>query len=210
MSVRNKIEGFSGAIQLGAEPRRGRPTKFTPERIREITTLIERGKSRQEIAQIIGVTTGTLQVTCSKLGISLRRPRSHGTHSDQPLPQPADAIALPSHAHSEDARQKVGNGQHGPVVESASFKDAAPHFDGRIESSAPVNFAVRVEYRGEARIRQLPLTQDMIGRLAIEAEFLGIRTDELIGRLIVAIVEKDMVKAVLDRPPLRAGPAVSD
>jgi len=54
---------------------RGRQTKFTPENIRQITNLLERGKSREEIAEVIGVTPATLQVTCSKLGISLRRPR---------------------------------------------------------------------------------------------------------------------------------------
>src|SRR5215831_16182264 len=52
---------------------RGRPKKFTPETIQQIRNLVERGKSRDEIAEIIGVTTGTLQVTRSKLGISLRR-----------------------------------------------------------------------------------------------------------------------------------------
>jgi cytochrome c553 len=46
----------------------------TPERIEQISNLVERGKRRDEIAEIIGVTTGMLQVTCSKLGISLRRP----------------------------------------------------------------------------------------------------------------------------------------
>src|SRR4029079_3070985 len=55
---------------------RGRPTKFTPERIQQIRNLVERGKSREEIAEIIEVTVGSLQVTCSRLGISLRRPRS--------------------------------------------------------------------------------------------------------------------------------------
>ena len=53
---------------------RSRRTKFTPENVRQIINLVERGKSKGEIADIIGVTTGTLQVTCSKLGISLRRP----------------------------------------------------------------------------------------------------------------------------------------
>ena len=57
-----------------AEPR-GRETKFTPERIRQIVNLVERGKSREEIAELVGVTVGTLQVTCSRLGVSLRRPR---------------------------------------------------------------------------------------------------------------------------------------
>src|SRR5947207_1946037 len=32
-------------------------------------------KRREEIAELIGVTVGSLQVTCSRLGISLRRPR---------------------------------------------------------------------------------------------------------------------------------------
>ncbi len=63
------------ALQLKPPPlQRGTPPKFTPERIQQIRNLVERGKSRDEIAEIIGVTTGTLQVTCSKLGISLRRP----------------------------------------------------------------------------------------------------------------------------------------
>src|SRR5262244_1430050 len=52
---------------------RGRPIKFTPERIQQIKDLVERGKSREEIAELIGVTLGSLQVTCSRLGVSLRR-----------------------------------------------------------------------------------------------------------------------------------------
>jgi hypothetical protein len=52
---------------------RGRPTKFVPERLQQISNLVERGKSRDEIAEVIGVTTDTWQVACSKLGISLRR-----------------------------------------------------------------------------------------------------------------------------------------
>src|SRR5262245_27918020 len=53
---------------------RGRQIKFTPERIQQIKNLVERGKSRDEIAELIGVTVGSLQVTCSRLGVSLRRP----------------------------------------------------------------------------------------------------------------------------------------
>jgi hypothetical protein len=52
-----------------------RQTRFTPENIRQITNLVERGKTKEEIAEVIGATVGTLQVTCSKLGISLRQPR---------------------------------------------------------------------------------------------------------------------------------------
>jgi hypothetical protein len=77
---------------------RGRPIKFTPERIQQVKNLVERGKSREEIAELIGVTVGSLQVTCSRLGISLRRPtfntgagslrrdepRSHGVSTTSP------------------------------------------------------------------------------------------------------------------------------
>src|SRR5215813_12875072 len=48
-------------------PTPGRQTKFTPERLQQIRNLVERGKSREEIAELIGVTVGSLQVTCSRL-----------------------------------------------------------------------------------------------------------------------------------------------
>jgi DNA-binding NarL/FixJ family response regulator len=54
---------------------RSRSIKFTPERLQQIKNLVERGKSREEIAEILDVTVGSLQVTCSKMGISLRRPK---------------------------------------------------------------------------------------------------------------------------------------
>jgi hypothetical protein len=56
----------------------GRRIKFTPERFEQIKTLVERGMLREQIAETIGVTLGSLQVTCSRVGISLRRPRPPG------------------------------------------------------------------------------------------------------------------------------------
>jgi hypothetical protein len=53
-----------------------RPSKFTPDRVQQIKDLVARGTSCEEIATLIGVTVGTLKVTCSRLGISLRKPRS--------------------------------------------------------------------------------------------------------------------------------------
>ena len=41
-------------------PTRGRQIKFTPERLEQIRNLVERGKSREEIAELIGVTVGSL------------------------------------------------------------------------------------------------------------------------------------------------------
>jgi len=62
------------ALYSGLAPERQRASKFTAQNIRQIHNRVDRGKSREEIAEIIGVTPGTLAVTCSKLGISLRRP----------------------------------------------------------------------------------------------------------------------------------------
>ena len=39
----------------------GRPIKFTPERLQQIKKLVERGLSREQIAETIGVTLGSLE-----------------------------------------------------------------------------------------------------------------------------------------------------
>jgi hypothetical protein len=52
-----------------------RHRKFTPERIQQIKDLVVRGETCEQIAATIGVTVGSLKVTCSRLGISLRRPK---------------------------------------------------------------------------------------------------------------------------------------
>ena len=52
----------------------GRPArKFTPANIQKIKDWVAEGISREEIAKSLGATVGSLQVTCSRLGISLRR-----------------------------------------------------------------------------------------------------------------------------------------
>jgi hypothetical protein len=55
---------------------RGRRVKFTPQAIDQVTKFLAEGISRDEIANRLGVTVGSLQVTCSRLGISLRRSSS--------------------------------------------------------------------------------------------------------------------------------------
>jgi hypothetical protein len=67
----------------------GRRIKFTPERFEQIKTLVERGMLREQIAETIGVTLGSLQVTCSRVGISLRRPRPPGPSGTGTPPAPA-------------------------------------------------------------------------------------------------------------------------
>lgn len=62
-------------LDLSPADSRGRPIKFTPERLEQIKNLVERGHTRDQIAEIIGVTVGSLAVTCSRVGLSLRRPK---------------------------------------------------------------------------------------------------------------------------------------
>ena len=54
-------------------PSRGRRVKFTQQAIEKIKEFVAGGISRDEIANRLGVTVGSLQVTRSRLGISLRR-----------------------------------------------------------------------------------------------------------------------------------------
>ena len=175
----------------------GRRTKFTPERIQQIINLVERGKKREEIAEIIGVTTAALQVACSRLGVSLRRPSidvgvnffprrrgpaQSGTHNG--------AASLPG----RDTNHTDLNHGNGVSVASHSMKDnevATPQQQRDQNGSlnkitvGSASFEIRMRYRGEERVTELPLDPDMIRYLALEAEFRGMRIGELITRLIL-------------------------
>jgi len=105
---------------------RGKATKFTPERIQQITNLVERGKSRDEIADILGVTVGSLQVTCSRLGISLRRPKVDNRVLQQKR-QPHAVIAEPNTKKSPSDFGKFiadETEKWGKVIRAANIKPA--------------------------------------------------------------------------------------
>ena len=161
------------------------------------------------------MTTGTLQVTCSKLGVSLRRPAFYiGTgllkrhrsldlksaSSTQSCPRRADTMpesaAEPKPVREPEATGKVQAG--GPPAGASRKK-----FDDR----TPAVFAIRMEYKGQARSTDLLLDEEMIGQLAVEAEIRGMRIGELVGALILAIVEGDLFQLVRDETyPRQQGP----
>ena len=188
----------------------GRQTKFTPERIQQIRNLVERGRSRQEIAELIGVTVGSLQVTCSKLGVSLRRPIFNtGTGL---LRRGAPGPNGTGNQHADDANNSVilqltkerpeQNSQSAPLEQAQT---PTPHQERakKMNEVGSASFAIRMRYKGEEQTTELPLTHDMIGQLALEAELRGnTRIGELIGELMVAILKKDLFQAVLEQ---RAG-----
>ena len=65
--------GAAMTMTNASPPARGRRIKFTPQVIEQIKGFVAVGISRDEIANRVGVTVGSLQVTCSRLGISLRQ-----------------------------------------------------------------------------------------------------------------------------------------
>jgi hypothetical protein len=185
---------------------RGRQTKFTPERIQQIRNLVERGRSRQEIAELIGVTVGSLQVTCSKLGVSLRRPIFNtGTgllRRGVPGPNGTANHNSDDGSHSvilQSTKERPEQNSQSAAVEQAQTPTAHQERAKTMHEAGSANFAIRMRYKGEERTTELPLTHDMIRQLAFEAELRNMRIGELIGELMVVMLKKDLFQAVLQR-----------
>ena len=184
---------------------RGRPTKFTLERLQQIRNLVERGESREQIAEILDVTVGSLQVTCSRLGISLRRPkvdngvrllrqlnsisRKKTITMHDPIDHNGSALSQPTEQQSHQ------NSQSGPAEPAKPQQDRLQ----TLEACSP-SVAIRFQYKDTERTTELPLNLDMIGRLACEAEFRNMSIAELIGELLMGMVKKDLFRAVLGKP----------
>ena len=159
----------------------GRPKKFTPERIGQIINLVERGKSPAEIAQLIGVTVGSLSVTCSRLGISLRPPRlRNGVRQlraaksvyTEPMDKPTgppDAETTPTPLRHGAETSSVENPAHRPPLAEFSF---------------------HLTYKGRERTYPIPLTSDVLKQLALEAALQKLTLGELITRLMRATLQK--------------------
>jgi len=183
---------------------RGKPTKFTPERLRQIINLVERGKSRDEIADIVGVTPGSLQVTCSRLHISLRRPKMNNGVGLQPKHKPLCENASPIHLSDHGGRvplqpteeQSQENSQTAPAEPALIAKPQQER--ATTPDACSASFAIRMQYRGEERTTELPLAQDMIGQLALEAVFRNMSIGEFIGEIILAVLKQDRLQTALE------------
>ena len=156
-------------------PARGsRAIKFTPQAIEKLKEFVAEGISRDEIANRLGVTVGSLQVTCSRLGISLRR-------------------RVPLRPINGQPQQ---NSQSGPMEQA----QAAVPYQERVRTKGVglVNLVLRMQYRGDERTTELPLTQDMITQLAFEAQVRDMSIGELVSELITLIMKKDLFQKMLE------------
>ena len=183
-------------------PSRGRPIKFTRGRIQQITNLVERGKSPEEIAELIEVTINSLQVTCSRLGISLRRPKlDNGIRSlPRGKPVPSNGRTTPDLSCDvsvplQPTAERRQDSQPGP--EQTQY--TTPHQAG--SKAKEVNFAnlaLTMRYKGEERTTELALTQLAIGQLALEAGLRDMSIGELVGELLTATIQKNLFQRALD------------
>ena len=198
----DQIANPVSAFCLASTAPRGRQIQFTPERMTQIRNLVERGKSRDEIAEIIGVTVGTLQVTCSGLGVSLRRPRfdtgtgylrpskersSNGTPAPEGDGNPTSNGELPPQSPLQP-----------PPAEQAQIA-TLHHAQARTDKRGGVSFSLRMQYRGEERTTEIPLTQDMMRHLAIEAWLRDMKMGEVVREVIIGVIQGNLFHSVLDR-----------
>jgi len=136
---------------------------------------VAQGISRDEIANRLGVTVGSLQVTCSRLGISLRR--TNGSR------------------HTANLR-----GRTIPAPRSVGIA----HVREQKEVSKPAarvtplaKFAITMRRRGKEQTTDIPLPSAAMEVLAVEAMSRNLDIAELIGQVLVAAINKDMVKKIL-------------
>jgi len=161
---------------------RGRRVKFTPQAMEKIKEFVAEGISRDEIANRLGVTVGSLQVTCSRLGISLRRIISAN-----------------------------GSGRHTAHVRLGSVSVA--HVQEQKEVSHPAarvapltKFAITMRHRGKEQTTDILLSSPAIEVLALEAMSRDLSITALIGQVLVAVIDKDMIRKILpdEVPPSSA------
>jgi hypothetical protein len=157
-----------------AKPRAGRASKFTPQAIQKIKEMVAQGLSRDEIAQRLEVTVGSLQVTCSRLGVSLRRPRTR----------------FPSYERLKPELKLSRAGLEVGLVEKGSL--------------LKVKMAITIQHGDLLRTLDVPLSNKAIGELALLASLRKVGLVELIAQILSGVVDKGLVEKILngnDIPP---------
>jgi hypothetical protein len=151
---------------VGLLGKNGRPLKFTPERIQQIRNLVERGNSREEIAEMLDVTVNSLQVTCSRLGLSLRRVRLQNGVRQNAL-QPDQAASTP------------------PTISSNTVE---PTNDAKSTNDMPASLALVFSYRGQQKVTEMPVTAEDL----MHFMFASVFREQSFGNLIAEFVRKEI------------------
>src|SRR5262249_32826536 len=173
--------------------------KFTPQAMEKIKEFVAEGISRDEIANRLGVTVGSLQVTCSRLGISLRRIISANGSARHTADVRLGSVGV---AHVQEQKEgsqpavRSGHVQHQHEVQQAAAR------------AAPLpKFTLMIRNRGKEPTTDIPsLPSAAIETLALEAMSRDLSMAALIGRVLVAVIDKDMIRKILpdEVPPSSA------
>jgi hypothetical protein len=107
---------------------KGRPQKFTPDNIQKIKNWVAEGISRERIAKSLDVTVGSLQVTCSRRGISLRTPKMF------------------ERRRAVVSRPYISN--HPPMMGHVGPKPQHPRFQVVLERNGSVQCVTEVPFKG--------------------------------------------------------------
>ena len=83
-----------------------------------------------------------------------------------------------------------------PPEPNASQAQLSPTGERRPEASR-ARFAFTLEYNGHRRTTELPLSQDMIQKIALEAQFRDMQMGQLLSALITSTMNKDLFQLVL-------------
>jgi hypothetical protein len=156
------------------KPRAGRASKFTPQAIQKIKQMVAQGLSREQIAQRLDVTVGSLQVTCSKLGVSLRRSR----------------MRFPSYEPPKLELELSQAGSEVGLVEKGSL--------------LKVKIAITIQRGDLLRTFDVPLPNKTVGELGLLASLRQVKLVELIAEILIGAVDKGLVEKMLngdDIPP---------
>jgi hypothetical protein len=127
------------------------------------------------------VTVGSLQVTCSRLGISLRRNSLRNGSAHHALDGTGRSIPTPGAVGIAPVREQKTEEVHQTTVDTAPL----------------AKIAIRMRYRGNEVATDVPLTSDAISALALDAVSRVLGIAELAGQILAAAIKKDMIKEIL-------------
>lgn len=179
LRLAGQVRGAMTMTNGSPSARRGR--KFTPEAIDKIKELVAQGARRDEIAGLLGVTVGSLQVTCSRLGISLRRKILHSG----PTP----------HLRDPNGRAIPVQGSVGVAYAREQKTEEVPQKVVSLADS--VEIAIMMRRRGKEVSTDVPFTSRDIGELALIAMLRDLSIAELVGQALGGAIKKNMIKEIL-------------
>jgi hypothetical protein len=124
------------------------------------------------------VTVGSLQVTCSRLGISLRRiilPNGSGRHTADVRGRTTPAPCSAGIAHVREQKVSQPAARAAPVAQ----------------------LVITMRRQGQEKTTDIPLPSPAVEVLALEAMWRDLDIAGLIGQVLVAAINKDMIHKIL-------------